>query len=84
VISLSLHGGPVSLSPFTADQFTHCTQDEGHDVPTSPIISVSEANALVDSSGSSSQWIDDVSVPGPYTYHIPDIHSHQPTWWIYE
>jgi hypothetical protein len=47
--------------------------------PTSPRIPVSEANAPVDSSGSSSQWIDDVPVPGPYTYHIPDIHNQQPT-----
>jgi hypothetical protein len=42
------------LSPFTADQFTHCTQDEDHGVPTSPRILVSEANAPVDSSDSSS------------------------------
>jgi hypothetical protein len=72
------------LPPFTADQFTHCTQDENHGVPTSSRIPVSEANALIDSSDSSSQWIDDVSVPGPYTYHIPDIHNQQPTRWIYE
>jgi hypothetical protein len=42
------------LSPFTADQFTHYTQDEDHDVPTSPRIPVSEANAPMDSSDSSS------------------------------
>jgi hypothetical protein len=41
------------LSPFMADQFTHCTQDEDHGVPTSPRISVSEADALVGSSSSS-------------------------------
>jgi hypothetical protein len=58
-----------------ADQFTHCTQDEYHDVLTSPIIPVSEANAPVDNSGSSSQWIDDVPVPDSYTYYISDIHS---------
>jgi hypothetical protein len=70
------------LSSFTADQFTHYTQDEDHGVPTSPRILVSEAP--VDSSGSSSQWIDNVSVPGSYTYHIPNIHSQQPTRWVYE
>jgi hypothetical protein len=44
-----------------------------------PRISVSEANAPVDSSDSSSQWSDNVPVPGPYTYHIQDIHSQQST-----
>jgi hypothetical protein len=63
------------LSPFTADQFKHCTQDEEHDVPTSARILVSEANASVDSSVSSSQWTDDLSIPVSYTYHISDIHS---------
>jgi hypothetical protein len=67
------HEGP--LSPFTADQFTHCTQDKDHDVLTSPRILVSEANDLVDSSASSSQWIDDLPIPSPYTYHITGIHS---------
>jgi hypothetical protein len=67
------------LSPFTADQFTHCTQDEDHDILTSPRIPVSEANAPVDSSGSSSQWIDDLPIPDQYTYHMSDIHSQQPT-----
>jgi hypothetical protein len=38
----------------------------------------------VDSSDSSSQWIDDLPIPSPYTYHIPDIHSQQPTRWVYE
>jgi hypothetical protein len=54
--SLTAQGGGHErpLSPFTADQFTHCTQDEDHGVPTSPRIPVSEANAPVDSSGSSS------------------------------
>jgi hypothetical protein len=54
------------LSPFTADQFTHCTQDQDHGSPTSPRIPSRTANASVDSSGSSSQWIDDV----PITSHI--------------
>jgi hypothetical protein len=72
------------LSSFMADQFTHCTQDEDHDIPTSSRILVSEANALLDSSSSSSQWSDDLPIPGPYTYHISDIHSQQPTRWIYE
>jgi hypothetical protein len=67
------------LSPFTVDQFTHCIQDEDHGVPTSPRISVSEANALVDSSTSSSQWTDDLPITGSYTYYISDIHSQQPT-----
>jgi hypothetical protein len=54
--SLTAQGGGHErpLSPFTVDQFTHCTQDEDHDVSTSPRIPISEANALVDSSGSSS------------------------------
>jgi hypothetical protein len=83
---LAVQGGGHErpLSPFTVDQFTHCNQDEHHDILTSPRILVSEANALVDSSGSSSQWTDDLPIPGPYTYHIPNIHSHQPTRWIYE
>jgi hypothetical protein len=53
--SLAAQGGghDPPLSPFTADQFTHCTQDEDHDVPTSSRIPVSETNALVDSSDSS-------------------------------
>jgi hypothetical protein len=85
-IPLAAQGGGYErpLSSFTAGQFTYCTQDEDNDVPTSPRILVSEANALVDSSGPSSQWIDDVSVPSPYTYHISDIYSQQPTRWIYE
>jgi hypothetical protein len=52
------------LSPFTADQFTHCTQDPDHDAPTSPTIPSSEANAPLDSFASSSQWIDDVPILG--------------------
>jgi hypothetical protein len=85
-ISLAAQGGGHErpLSPFTVDQFTHCIQDEDHDIPTSPRIPVSEANAPVDSSGSSSQWIDDLPIPGPYIYHILDIHSQQPTQWVYE
>jgi hypothetical protein len=75
--SLAAQGGGHErpLSPFTTDQFTHCTQDVDHGVPTSSRIPVSEANAPVDSSGSSSQWTDDLPIPGTYTYHIPDIHS---------
>jgi hypothetical protein len=42
------------LSPFTADQFTHCIQDQDHGTPTSPRISSHMANASVDSPGSSS------------------------------
>jgi hypothetical protein len=42
------------------------------------------ANALADSSGSSSHGIDDVLTPGPYTYHVPDIQSQLPTRWVYE
>jgi hypothetical protein len=38
----------------------------------------------MDSSGSSSQWTDDLSIPNPYTYHISDIHSQQPIRWVYE
>jgi hypothetical protein len=67
------------LSSFMANQFTHCTQDEDHSVPTWLRIPASEANTPVDSFGSSSQWIDDVPVPDSYTYHIPDIQSQQPT-----
>jgi hypothetical protein len=84
--SLTAQGGGHErpLSPFTSDEFTHCTQDEDHDVLTSPRISVSEANAPMDSSTSSSQWTDDLPIPVPYIYHISDIHSQQPTRWIYE
>jgi hypothetical protein len=39
-------------------------------------------NAPVDSSNSSSQWIDDVT--GPYTYLISNIHIQQPTQSVYE
>jgi hypothetical protein len=67
------------LSPFTADQFTHCTQDQDHGGPTSPRIPSHAANAPVDSSGSSSHWIDDVPITSPYKYHIPDIQSQQTT-----
>jgi hypothetical protein len=63
------------LSPFTADQFTHCTQDQDHGRPASPRIPSHTTNALVDSSGSSSHWIDDVPFTSPYKYHIPDIQS---------
>jgi hypothetical protein len=80
-VSLAAQGGGYGrpLSPFTVDQFTHCTQDEDHGVPTSPRVPVSGTNAPVDSSGSSSQWIDDLSIPNSYTYHILDIHSQQLT-----
>jgi hypothetical protein len=64
------------LSPFTADQFTYCTQDQDHGGPTSPRIPSHTANAPVDSSGSSSHWIDDVPITSPYKYYIPDIQSH--------
>jgi hypothetical protein len=79
--SLAAQGGGHErpLSPFTVDQFTHCIQNVDHDIPTSPRIPVSEANAPVDSFDSSSQWTDDLSIPDSYTYHIPDIHSQQPT-----
>jgi hypothetical protein len=71
-------------SPFTADQFTHCTQDQDHGGPASPRISSHTANTPVDSSASSSHWIDDVPITSPYKYHIPDIQSQQTTRWIYE
>jgi hypothetical protein len=84
--SLAAQGGGHErpLSPFTTNQFTHCTQDVDHGVPTSPRIPVSEANAPVDSSGSSFEWTDDLLILGPYTYRIPDIHSQQPTQWVYQ
>jgi hypothetical protein len=63
------------LSPFTTDQFTHCTQDQDHGGPALPRIPSHTANALVDSSGSSSHWIDDVPITSPYKYHISDIQS---------
>jgi hypothetical protein len=72
------------LPPFTADQFTHCTQDRDHGGPTSPRILSRTANAPADSSGSSSHGIDDVPIPGPYTYHVPDIQSQPSTRWVYE
>jgi hypothetical protein len=59
-----------NLSPFTVDQFTHCTQDQDHGGPASPRIPSHTANASVDSSGSSSHWIDDVPITSPYKYHI--------------
>jgi hypothetical protein len=64
-----------NLSPFTVDQFTHCTQDQDHSGPASPRIPSHTANAPVDSSGSSSHWIDHVPITSPYKYHIPDIQS---------
>jgi hypothetical protein len=84
--SLATQGGGHErpLSPFMDDQFTHYIQDEDHGVLTLQRILVSETNAPVDSSGSSSQWIDDLPIPNPYTYHISYIHSQQPTWWVYE
>jgi hypothetical protein len=45
---------------------------------------LSEANDLMDSSGSSSQWTDDLPIPASYTYHIIDIHNQQPTRWVYD
>jgi hypothetical protein len=66
------------------DEFTHCTQDEDNDVPISPIILVSEANAPVDSFDSACRWTDDLPILDLYTYHIPDIHSQQPARWIYD
>jgi hypothetical protein len=72
------------LSPFTSNQFIHCTQDEDHGVLTSSRISVSEANVLVDSSSSSSHWIDYLRIPRSNTYHIPDIHNQQSIRWVYE
>jgi hypothetical protein len=72
------------LSPFTADQFTHCTQDQDHGGPASLRIASHTANAPVDSSDSSSHWIDDVLITSPYKYHITDIQSQQTTRWIYK
>jgi hypothetical protein len=65
------HEQPLSL--FMADQFTYCTQDQDHGGPASPRISSHMVNAPVDSSVSSSHWIDDVPITSPYKYHIPDI-----------
>jgi hypothetical protein len=75
--SLAAQGGGYErpLPPFTADQLTHNTQDQDLDASTLPRIPSSTTNAPVDSSDSSSQWIDDVPVPGSDTYHILDIHS---------
>jgi hypothetical protein len=39
------------LSPFTADQFTHCTQNQDHDGPALPRIPSHMVNAPVDSYG---------------------------------
>jgi hypothetical protein len=61
------------LSPFTADQFTHCTQDQDHGGPALPKILSHTMNAPVDSFGSSSHWIDDVPITSPYKYHTPNI-----------
>jgi hypothetical protein len=77
-------GHEQPLSPFTTDQFTHCTQDRDHGAPTSPRISSHTANAPTDSSGSSSHGIDDVPITGLYTCHVPDIQSQPPIRWVYE
>jgi hypothetical protein len=83
--SLATTGGHEQpLSPFTADQFTHCIQDRDHGAPTSPRIPSRTANASADSSVSSSHGIDDVPISGPYAYHVPDIQSQPPTRWVYE
>jgi hypothetical protein len=83
--SLAATGGHEQpLSPFTADQFTHCTQDRDHGAPISPRIPSHTANAPADSSGSSSHEIDDVPIPDPYTSHVPDIQSQLPIQWVYE
>jgi hypothetical protein len=83
--SLAATGGHEQpLSPFTADQFTHCTQDRDHGAPISPRIPSHTANAPADSSGSSSHEIDDVPIPDPYTSHVPDIQSQLPIRWVYE
>jgi hypothetical protein len=90
---LQVHGGKCSvtphllfrslpiltLSPFTADQFTHYTQDQDHANSASPRILSHTVNASVDSSGSSSHWIDDVPITSSYKYHISDIRSEQTT-----
>jgi hypothetical protein len=57
---------------------THRSQDQDHGALTSPRILSSTGNALVDSSASSSEWIDDVTITDPYTYHISDIYFQQP------
>jgi hypothetical protein len=69
--SLATQGGGYErpLSPFTADQFTQCTQDPDHGTPTSPRIPSSAANAPVDSSSSSSQWTNDATIPDSYISH---------------
>jgi hypothetical protein len=59
---------------------SHITpQDQDHDGTTSPRIPSPTANAPVGSSGSSSQWINDIPITSPYKYHIPDIQSEQTT-----
>jgi hypothetical protein len=71
------HEQPLSL--FMADQFTCCTQDQDHGGPASPRIPSHTTNAPVDSSSSSSHWIDDVPITSPYKYRITDIQSQQTT-----
>jgi hypothetical protein len=72
------------LSPFTADQFIYCTQDQDHGGLESSRSPSHTVNAPIDSSVSSSHWINDVPITSPYKYHIPDIQSQQTTRWIYE
>jgi hypothetical protein len=72
------------LSPFTADQYTHVTQDQDHGMPTSQRISSGKGKEPADSSESSTQWTGDIPVPGPYHYNIPDAHNQPPTRWVYE
>jgi hypothetical protein len=43
-----------------------------------------QGNASTDSLGSSTQWIDDLPIPGPYTYNRPDVESQLTTKWVYE
>ena len=77
-------GYEQALSPFTADQFTHATQDADHGMLTSVRNPSGRDSAPADSSASSTQWIDDLPLPGPYTYHMADAESQPPTKWIYE
>lgn len=72
------------LSPFTADQYTHVTQDQDHGMPTSQRIPSDKGKEPADSSESSTQWTGDVPLPGPYHYNIPDAHNQTPTRWVYE
>jgi hypothetical protein len=66
-------GHEQALSPFTADRFTHTTHNADHGMLTSARMPSGRNSVPTDSFSSSTEWIDDHPLPGPYTYNIPDV-----------